>query len=86
MCNSIRQNWLVEELRWELRPPGPGGWDGLAWAFPELARLVSGLPQAYCRRWLAAHNIYLLEQATSFSTASASSAHLGYTKLEEVRH
>lgn len=54
MCNSIKQNWLLEELRWELRPPGPKDWDGLAWAFPELARLVPALPRAYCRRWLAA--------------------------------
>ncbi len=54
MCNSIKQNWLLEELRWELRSAGPGGWNGLAWSFPELTRLVPGLPRAYCRRWLAA--------------------------------
>jgi hypothetical protein len=56
MCNSIKQNWLVEELRWHLHPvPTDDGWDGLCGHYPELLRLFeSRYPEAriaYFREW-----------------------------------
>jgi len=33
MCNSIKANWTLDELRWSLRETGDSGWDGLAGLF-----------------------------------------------------
>ena len=58
MCNSIKQNWLVEELRWEMQPiPGDSPWDGLSALYPHLLSLVrerypDAAGAAYFRDWL----------------------------------
>lgn len=39
LCNSVKQNWLIEELRWELRPiPNATDWDGLSVIYPDLLK------------------------------------------------
>jgi HNH endonuclease len=59
MCNSIKQNWLIEELRWELRPIEPNAdWDGLSASLHELLRIYEdrheGARIPYFRDWLKA--------------------------------
>ena len=62
MCNSIKQNWLVEELRWDLRPVSADGeWDGLCGRYADLLLLFeSRYPEArlgYFREWRRALKI-----------------------------
>ena len=59
MCNSVKQNWTVEELRWELQPiPEAEAWQGLADRYAPLLEYceprfeVARIP--YFRRWLRA--------------------------------
>ncbi len=54
MCNSIKQNWLIEELRWDLLEPEPGAWDGLVKVYSNLLGLLGKQDFAYHRRWLNA--------------------------------
>jgi hypothetical protein len=59
LCNSIKQNWLVEELRWEVRPVRDEmDWDGLTRTYPELLKAVQSAQQgahiAYFKNWLRA--------------------------------
>jgi hypothetical protein len=56
MCNSIKQNWLVEELRWEIQPVADDkGWDGLSTYYCDLLRFCQGRYQEpsgiYFRKW-----------------------------------
>jgi hypothetical protein len=56
MCNSIKQNWLVEELRWEIQPVADNSdWDGLSSYYCDVMRLYEGrYPVAsgmYFRKW-----------------------------------
>jgi hypothetical protein len=60
MCNSIKQYWLLEELRWELKTPSQIAWDGLASRLPALCEMGQLGQMAYFGRWLRAiHNIGL---------------------------
>jgi len=59
MCNSIKQNWLVEELRWELKAvPEAGTWDGLTGTYPALLKACEdehpACRSSYYRGWLRA--------------------------------
>lgn len=59
MCNSIKQNWTVEELGWELRSIlKDNSWDGLSDKFPALLELCETRFAAaripYFRIWLRA--------------------------------
>ncbi len=51
--NSAKSNWLLDELGWELVPPGDfKHWDGLMNAFVEFLRNDSTLlADKYIRRW-----------------------------------
>ena len=53
MCNSIKQNWLIEELRWEIQAPQDSSWDGLTSHYPLLLKAV-GDTSDYHRAWRAA--------------------------------
>jgi hypothetical protein len=59
MCNSIKQNWTIEELGWELQPIlQDDPWDGLSNRFPALLEACElRFPAAripYFRNWLRA--------------------------------
>lgn len=54
MCNSMKQNWLIEELRWTEREVTPSAWDGLCSLYLKLAQVVPEAEAAYHRRWLRA--------------------------------
>lgn len=51
--NSAKAHWLLEELGWELHPPGDRGkWDGLmSWFISSIANEPSYLKQPAVRRW-----------------------------------
>lgn len=51
--NSAKSNWTLEELGWQLVPPGEfKRWDGLlTWFISFLTREPSHLADAYIRRW-----------------------------------
>lgn len=53
MCNSIKQNWLIEELRWTLQPTVAKDWDGLSFLYPKIIALLPVRP-SYYDRWLNA--------------------------------
>ena len=55
-CNSIKQNWTLEELGWSRLQGAPQPWDGLSSSYPSLVTVVwkGSEPSAYHRRWLAA--------------------------------
>jgi len=57
MCNSMKQNWTVEELGWKVNKVSPGEtWDGLPNSFPMLLKTCAdrfenaGIP--YFQDWL----------------------------------
>lgn len=54
MCNSIKQNWLIEELGWTLRPVTPDSWDGLSSLYTELAKVAPEGQRAHHRAWQVA--------------------------------
>jgi 5-methylcytosine-specific restriction endonuclease McrA len=56
MCNSVKQNWLLDELRWEINPipPSATAWDGLAGAVGGMLRLAAIPMTPYYRNWLKA--------------------------------
>ena len=53
MCNSIKQNWLVEELRWELLTPNDPSWNGLVLEYLPLLKVVNDGSE-YHRSWTKA--------------------------------
>jgi hypothetical protein len=58
MCNSIKQNWLLEELRWNIKPITTIAWDGLSGSLQCLLQ-VSAIPVTpYYRNWLRAVERY----------------------------
>lgn len=58
MCNSVKQNWLIEELGWELLSSTSSAWDGLSSCYPSLLRKLQpewpGARERYFRDWLRA--------------------------------
>jgi hypothetical protein len=56
MCNSIKQNWLIEELRWDLLPSSVIPWDGLTKAYPNILPLVGDADADYHRVWISTLN------------------------------
>jgi hypothetical protein len=58
MCNSMKQNWLIEELGWELLPSTSSAWDGLSSCYPSLLRKLQaeflGARERYFGDWLRA--------------------------------
>lgn len=56
LSNSIKSNWLLEELRWELKPCGSlEEWDGLMpWFFSQVKRDPSLLDVPYIKSWYLA--------------------------------
>jgi 5-methylcytosine-specific restriction endonuclease McrA len=56
MCNSIKQNWLLQELRWDLLPASSSLWDGLTSAYPKLVDLLGDTDATYHRKWILALN------------------------------
>lgn len=53
-CNSIKQNWLLDEMRWNLLPVSKCCWDGLSSLYPKLVSLAGFEKKQYYRRWLLA--------------------------------
>jgi 5-methylcytosine-specific restriction endonuclease McrA len=53
-CNSGKSNYTVEEVGFELLPPGDSDWDGLTEVYPELCKSLSVQDLDYHRRWLGA--------------------------------
>lgn len=54
MCNSIKQNWLIEELRWQLAPITDTNWDGLASLLASLLEESKIQLTPYYANWLRA--------------------------------
>lgn len=53
--NSIKAHWSVEELGWQLHPPGDGSWDGMmAWCLDFVAREPDLAEEPYIRDWVRA--------------------------------
>ena len=54
--NSAKANWLLEELEWELQPPGDfSKWDGLMnWFIRYLMKYPSFLQNGYLNSWYKA--------------------------------
>lgn len=54
MCNSMKQNWLLEELRWQAFSPATSDWDGFVGIYPRLCEVIEAGTESYHRRWLMA--------------------------------
>jgi HNH endonuclease len=54
MCNSIKQNWLLDELRWSIKPSSTIVWDGLSSALGSLLQIAAMPVTPYYRNWLRA--------------------------------
>ena len=59
MCNSIKQNWLVDELRWVVMPVSARSpWDGLCSQYARLLKMMKergeGTDLQYFREWSSA--------------------------------
>lgn len=61
MCNSVKGNWLLDELGWGIAEPATGDWDGLTSSYGPLLRLAEQHPdrglsdsqRRYHAAWLA---------------------------------
>jgi hypothetical protein len=53
LTNSIKANWTLEELQWQLQPPGdPRDWDGMVgWFIERLAADPEIARHSYIKRW-----------------------------------
>jgi hypothetical protein len=53
LTNSIKANWTLEELQWELHPPGdPRDWDGMVgWLVQRIADDPVTAAHPYIKRW-----------------------------------
>lgn len=52
-CNSIKQHWLVEELRWSVLPtPVAPEWDGLSGSYLDLCELTRATGDRYHAAWV----------------------------------
>ena len=56
LTNSIKSNWTLDELEWDLLPSGSvDDWDGMVgWFIKQTAEDPEVLVNAYIRRWLSA--------------------------------
>jgi hypothetical protein len=56
LTNSIKSNWTLEQLQWELLPPGSWEeWDGMMpWFIQQVERDQNLLNIAYIKRWFYA--------------------------------
>lgn len=54
MCNSIKQNWLIDELRWQIQPIGITDWNGLSSRLPSLCEIANLAHEPYFEKWLRA--------------------------------
>ena len=54
MCNSIKQNWLLDELHWQLLPISGERWDGFSSRLPELCGAAKLTDVPYFAQWLRA--------------------------------
>jgi hypothetical protein len=56
LTNSIKANWTLEELQWQLHPPGdPRDWDGMVgWLLQQLDRDRAMAAHPYVKRWRGA--------------------------------
>lgn len=53
MCQSMKQNWLLDEIRWQILPVSEDPWNGLAYVTPGLLGLLGSKvpPGSNIRRW-----------------------------------
>lgn len=51
MCNSIKQGWLIDEMRWNLMPIATSTWDGLSSTYPSLLKILPAPHDPYFKRW-----------------------------------
>lgn len=60
LTNGVKANWTLEQLGWELLPPGDfHEWDGLLnWFVRQMNHHKSRRWSAYFRRWYAAAEPY----------------------------
>jgi hypothetical protein len=65
--NSAKSNWTLEELRWQLYPPGTlSGWDGLTeWCLTYTTQHPEALRTPYVKRWCAAAVVALNRERRS---------------------
>ena len=56
LTNSIKSTWTLEELQWELLPPGQyDKWDGMKkWFLKQVTKDPTVLEDKYIKRWYAA--------------------------------
>lgn len=56
LTNSIKSNWTLDQLEWELKPKGDyGQWDGLTgWFIQQVTADNSVLDNPYIKRWFNA--------------------------------
>lgn len=56
LTNSIKSNWTLEQLQWQLLPPGNlSEWDGMiGWFVQQVLADPGVLKNAYIKRWLGA--------------------------------
>jgi len=68
MCNSIKQSWLLTEMRWDLLPEQRGNWDGLTGEYSALVSLLGNKDTVYHRRWQSA--LAIVPQVAKGASAS----------------
>ncbi len=56
LTNSIKSNWTIEQLQWQLIPPGSiTEWDGMMnWFVQQVSSDLSILENSYIKRWYGA--------------------------------
>lgn len=56
LTNSIKSNWTIEQLQWQLIPPGNiTEWDGMMnWFVQQVSSDLSILENSYIKRWYGA--------------------------------
>ncbi len=54
MCNDMKSQWLLSELRWTLADPSNEGWDGLSNLYSSMFEGSDARQEAYFRNWLRA--------------------------------
>jgi len=53
-CNDMKSQWLLAELRWEMRPSPSEDWDGLSGVYVSLCRMMNTVDDPYHHTWLRA--------------------------------
>ncbi len=54
MCNSVKQQWLIDELHWQIFPMQNTDWDGLSGLYGALVEAAGAGAELYHRRWMRA--------------------------------